>query len=104
MVALNCGKYFERGGADFQSDGGDGHFSAGLFGLGGEAGAQLFKFGDVGAVVLRDVRNRVPGFGQMFGCLAAHSAHGDAFNFAPLGKIWKLRGDKVAGARDLGGG
>ena len=57
---VELGEDFEGGGADFEGDGGDGHFAAGLFGLGSEAGAQLFEFGDIGAVVLGDVRNGVP--------------------------------------------
>src|SRR5271165_32629 len=92
-------KNFQCRGADFQRDRGDGHFAAGFFGLRSKAGAQLFEFGNVGAVVLRDVRNRVPGFGQMLGGLAANSAHRDALDLAPLGEVGQLRLSKMSGAR-----
>ena len=85
---------FQRRGADFQRDRGDRHLAAGFFGLGSEARAQLLEFGDVGAVVLRDVRNRVPGFGEMLGGFAANSAHGDALDLAPLGEIGKLAAEQ----------
>ncbi len=68
-------KNFERRGADFQRDGSDRHLATGFFGFGGEAGSQVFEFGDVGAVVLRDVWNRVPGFGKVLGGFTANAAH-----------------------------
>ena len=98
-AGIELRKDFERRGADFQCDRGDRHLAAGFFGLGSEARAQLLEFGDVGAVVLGDVRDRVPGFGQMLGSLAANSAHGDALDLAPLREIGKLRLGEVSGAR-----
>ncbi len=98
-AGIELRKNFERRGADFQRDGGHCHFAAGFFGLRSKPGAQLFEFGDVGAVVLGDMRNRVPGFRQMLGSFAANSAHGYAFDFAPLGEIRKLRLGKVTRAR-----
>src|SRR5207248_1499035 len=89
---------FQGSGADFQGDSGDRHFAAGLFGFGSEARAQLFEFSNVGAIMLRDMRNRIPGFGQMLGRLAANAAHRDMFNLSPFGKIGKFGRDKMPGA------
>ena len=97
-------KYFERCGADFQSNRGHGHLAAGLFGLGSETRPQVLEFRDVGAVMLRDVGDRVPGFGEMFGGFAANPAHGNALDFSPLGEIGQLGCDEMSGARrSLGG-
>ena len=89
----------EGSGANFQRDGGDGHLAAGLFGLGTEAGAELLQFGDVGAVVLRDVRNRVPGLGEMLGGLAADAAHRDPLDFAPAREVRQSGFDEMSGTR-----
>ena len=92
---------FERRGADFQRDRGDRHLAASLFGLGSETRAQLLEFGDVGAVMLRDMRNRVPRFGEMFGSFAPHAAHRNALDLAPFGKVGKLGLGEMPGARSL---
>ena len=49
--------------------------------------------------MLRNVRNCIPGFRQVFGGFAANSAHGDALDFAPLGEVRKLRLREVPGPR-----
>src|SRR5690242_12531762 len=49
--------------------------------------------------MLRNVRNRVPGFCQVFSSLAANSAHRNALNLAPLGEVGKVRLSEVARAR-----
>src|SRR6202041_3908178 len=89
----------QSGGANFQSDRGHRHFAAGFLRFGSETRAQLLAFGNVGAVLLRDVRNRVPGFGKMLGGFAANSAHGNALSLAPLGEVGKLRSREVPRSR-----
>src|SRR5208282_1843771 len=58
----------------------------------------MFKFGDIGAVVLRDMGNCVPRFRDMFSSLAAHSAHGHALNLSPLGEVGQLGRNEMSGA------
>src|SRR5580658_7780079 len=98
-AGIELRKYIQGRGTNFQSDRGDRHLATSLFGFRSEAGTELFEFSDVGAVVLRYVRNRVPGFGQVLGSFAANAAHGDAFDFAPLGEVGKLRRNEVPGTR-----
>ena len=99
MLALNCGKYLQRRGTDLQRDRGHRHLAAGLFGLGSESRAQLLKFGNVGAVMLRDMRNRVPGFGRCSAVLR-RTPRIDTRSILPhLRKIRKLRLREVSGAR-----
>src|SRR5205809_302899 len=50
-------KYLQSGSANFQRDGGHGHLAASLLRLRSKAGAQLLELGDVGFVVLGDVRD-----------------------------------------------
>ena len=100
MLALNCGKTFSAEAQHFQRDRRHRHLAAGFFGFGREAGAQLLKFGDVGFVLLRDVRNRGPGLPKMLRGLAPHTTHGDAFHFSELGEIGKRRLREVAACAD----
>src|ERR1700691_5440390 len=51
--------------------------------------------------MLGDMRNRVPGFGEMFRSFAANSSHGDAFNLSPLREVRQLGLDEMSGARRL---
>src|SRR5258708_167564 len=97
--SVELGENLEGGGTDLQSYGSHSHLAAGLLGLGSETGAQLLEFGVVGAVVLGDVGNRVPGFGQVFRRFAANSADGDAFDFPPVGEIRQLGRNEVSGTR-----
>ena len=102
MLALNCGKNFQGGSADFQRDGRHRHLAAGFLGFGRETSTQLLEFGDVGFVLLGDMGNRGPGFPKMLGRLAPHPAHGDALDFAQLGEIGKRRlheSDRLRGLR-----
>src|SRR5262249_17778605 len=88
----------ERRGTNFQRNRGHSHLAARFFSLRSEARPQLLEFGDVCPIVLRDVRDRVPRFGQVLRRFPANSTHGNAFNLAPLGEIGKLWLGKVAGA------
>ena len=86
-AGVELGKDLESRSADFQGDGGHGHFSAGFGGSRSKARPQLLEFGDVGVILLGDVGNGVPGFAQMLGRFPAHPAHGDALDFSPFGEV-----------------
>ena len=92
-------KDFQRRRANFERDGGDGHLAAGLLGLRSEARAQAVEFGDVGFVVLRDVRDGVPRLPQMFGGFAANAAHGDALDCLPT---WQSQANPAREMRAAG--
>ena len=55
-----------------------------------DGGAELFQFGDVGTVLLSDVRNRVPRLAKVLGSLAAHAAHRNPLGLSPFRKIRQL--------------
>src|SRR5579863_515205 len=92
-------KHFQRRSADLECDGSNGHFTAGLFGLRGEAGTQLLEFSDICTIVLGDVWNCVPSFGEMLGSLATDAAHRDVLDLSPLAEIGELRLREVSGTR-----
>jgi hypothetical protein len=97
MLALICGTTL-RAGADFERDRRHCHLAAGLLSLGTETRPQLLECRNVSAVVLGDMWNRVPCFGQMLSGLPPDAAHGNALDLAPLREIGKVRLGKVTGA------
>ncbi len=92
---------FQGGSADFQCDRRHRHLATRFFRLGRKTRAQLFQFGDVGLVLLGDVRDRGPGFPKMLGRLAPHTAHGDALHFPEFGEIGKRWLGEMTGLRRL---
>src|SRR5712692_7547691 len=109
LLHINAGvelrEYFECSRAYLQRNRGDGHLATSFFGFGSETRSQLLEFRNVGAVMLCDVRNRVPCFGEMLCRLAPHSAHGNPLDLSPLAKIRQRRCGEVSGSwRRLQGG
>ncbi len=90
-AGIELRKHLERRSYDLERNRRDRHLAAGDLGLGGEALAQLFQFGDVGQIVLGDVRDGIPGLGKVLGGLAADGAHRNLLDRPPLGKVRQLR-------------
>ena len=84
----------EGAGDDLQRDGRHRQLAARLLGLRSVLLAQRLELGDVGLVVLRDVRDRLPGVAEMLRRLAADVGHRLAFDFAPFREV----GQRLCGA------
>ena len=82
----------QRGGDDLHGDRRDRQVAAGGLDLLRVPLAQLLEAGDVGQIVLRDVRNRRPRGAQVLGGLAPHGAHRLALDLAPAGEVGQRLG------------
>jgi len=89
---LNCGKALS-GGDDLERDASDGQLAAGCFRALRVLLADLLELGDVGLVVLRDVRDRGPRFRETLRRFLTNRSQRHPFDVAPLAEIgqWRCR-------------
>ena len=93
---------FEGGRYHFQRNGGNGEPAPRGDGLGGVFLPQLFKFSDVGPVVLGHLRNRGPSARHLIGSEAAHVAHRPPFDLAPAVEIRQRHNGRCCCRRRVG--
>ena len=80
-------KLLQRRSDDLQRDRGHRQLAAQLFGLGTVLLPEPFERGDVGLVVLRDMRDHVPGIAEMLRRFSADVAHRLTFDLAPFREV-----------------
>ncbi len=74
IEALNCGNAFSAEATTFSAIAVIVILPPAFSAFGSKAFAQLFQFGDIRLIELRNVRNHIPRQRQMLGCLAPHCA------------------------------
>ena len=103
MLALNCGKTFSAEAQTFSAMAVTVIFPPASSARGRKAGAQLLEFRDVGVVLLRNMRDRIPCFPHMLRSLAPHSTNGNALNLSPFAEVREHWLGHVRGRRWRGG-